>query len=151
MNVFLLIFFAVSILLNCGECGKPQPSANKLQSLKQSLSMKKVAVKAAMLAYRDKHGLRGLLLAAIASKDIPSVRLILKMIKAKQWDTYAQKCMERFHSEPLCFSDTVSFYIWQQIEVQRMRRQMLGPNWKFSDKVSTREINRLSKEKKLSK
>ena len=131
-----------------------KPSLNLQQNslaIRNRNSQKKITVKLSMVSHRDKIGLKGLLLAAIAANDVASVRWISKVIKARQWKLYAVKCMERFRSKPLCFTDTVSFYIWQQIEVQRMRREILGQNWKFSNLANLREINQFQQEFNLFK
>ena len=75
------------------------------------------------------------IMKAVADKDANSMMLLVRGMASERWVKYSVACMSKFHSKQLCFSNSVSFYIWQRMEVDRMRKHMLGHLWDIYQKL----------------
>ena len=81
--------------------------------------------------YRRQYGIKGMFKQAIANNDREAILYLFKALAQKKWEQYSEVCMAKFRSKQLCFSNNVSFYIWQRLEIEKMREQILGKIWKI--------------------
>ena len=88
-----------------------------------------------MLQFQKIHGNNGWLNGVKNNKDPKAASMVLSALANRRWVKYASTCMSRFHSEQLCFSNNVSFYIWEKMIIDNMRKQIMGSLWDIVEKV----------------
>ena len=91
--------------------------------------------------YKTKHGKSGLLNGVKHGTDEKAISLLLKEMAKRRWIKYANICMSRFKSKPLCFSNGVTvFYVWQKMLVTKLRQDILGSLWDIIQAVGFRRF-----------
>ena len=108
---------------------KPTTMATKVENTKQRI-----------LKYQKEHGVRGVFNKAVAENDQSAVLFLMNALAKKRWERYSEACMSQFRSKQLCFSNSVPFYIWEQLEIKKMRQQMLGDLWNIYEKTGKKTV-----------
>ena len=117
----LSIFLLICLILN-------GTVANWLEIKEKSLDDVEDA-KAMLLNYHNQHGVNAVLKGLVDSEDFSSLSKLTVAFAKKRWLQYSKICLRRFKSRTLCFSNNVPFYTWQQLEIKRLRKEILGFLW----------------------
>ena len=68
--------------------------------------------------------LEGYIKGRIMIGDFKSVMNLLYAKREMQQRQFIAECLKRFKSKALCITRTMPFYIWQKIEIEKLRRSI---------------------------
>ena len=150
--VFLVFVFFTSIVISSSENGQVQASNNKHElwlkysKIREKLFMDKLAsvkskqqrlgkstkkIKTNFLiffklfsSWADVIG--KYLRDRLNEKDYRSVLAFLYLAKDVKQREFNEECLKRFKSKALCITQTMPFYIWQKIEIEKLRNRIIG-------------------------
>ena len=60
----------------------------------------------------------------LAHKDYAAVLALLYIVNDLKEKEFQAECLKRFKSHALCVTNTKPFFIWQKIEIERLRKSI---------------------------